>query len=76
MVFGVCLHKHLRILFPEGKTFYGMFDGNEILKRRPYLIILLAKNKRLLKPAFSVLLGCSVSEKWMKWVLFCENMLH
>lgn len=70
MIFGVCLHKHLKILFPEGKTFYGRFGGSEILKRRPYLIILLAKNKRLLKPAFSVLQGCSVSAKCMKCLLF------
>lgn len=52
MIFGACLHKHLKILFPEGKNFYERFDGSEILKKCYYLIILLAKNKRLLKPAF------------------------
>lgn len=30
MIFGVCLPKHLKILFPEGKAFYGRFDGSEI----------------------------------------------
>lgn len=33
MIFGACLHKHLKILFPEGKNFYERFDGSEILKK-------------------------------------------